>query len=90
MKEIHLSDGAMNAVREDLERGPGGELTAGSKYIGKALDEVLWLRDREARLMARVAELEALVVKLKESCPSWYLSDEAIATLATFPGEQND
>ncbi len=45
---------------------------------------------KTGRLEARVAELEALVVKLKESCPSWYLSDEVIATLATFPGEQND
>lgn len=61
MKEVHLSDGAMQAVRDDLVRGADGELTAGSKYIAKALDEVEWLRGREESLQLelRLGEAEA-------------------------------
>jgi hypothetical protein len=68
---------------EECERFDPREMPA----IRHALSEIVRERDVE---QARVTELEALVVELKESCPSWYLSNEAIATLATFPGEQND
>ena len=39
------------------------------------------------RLVERVRVLEALVVDLKESLPTWYMSEKTIDSLKAFPGE---
>lgn len=49
----HLSDGAMAALRDDLkEAKPGEPLTLAWGYVSKALDEIEYLREEIAELMA--------------------------------------
>jgi len=64
MKEAHLSDGAIAALREDLaEAEPRVPAVLAWGYVSKALDEIEWLRSRELELEARVAVLDWLVAE---------------------------
>lgn len=53
LPQRHLSDGAMQSMRDDLAEAKTGEpMTLAWNYVSKALDEIEWLREENAELLA--------------------------------------
>ena len=58
----HLSDGAIASLREDLAEAKDGEpMVLAWGYVAKALDEIAWLRAREAELESQLVASRARV-----------------------------
>lgn len=65
-----LSDGAIQALRADLAEAKAGEpMTLAWGYVSKALDEIEWLRGREAELEHSLADAMKQIEALQSGAP---------------------
>jgi hypothetical protein len=60
-KQVHLSDGAVEAIRTDLAHNRvaarSQKVHISDEYVERALDEIAWLREREVKLQQALNNL---------------------------------